>query len=145
MIFVNFHELCSTRVSNELGGGQPKAARLAVMVSLVMVTIEGVLVVAAMMLVRNIWGSVYTNDEHVVRYVASTMPILAISCFLDGIQSVLSGFLYNFSLYHPYSITNCHILFEDKFSHTCSTSVLQRTKEKKYCSNPLKSVHSNIC
>lgn len=86
---------CSTRVSNELGGGQPKAASLAVRVGFVMAMVEGVSVALVMILLRNIWGSIYSNDKEVVRYVASTMPILAISSFLDGIQSVLSGFLYN--------------------------------------------------
>ncbi|XP_048330326.2 protein DETOXIFICATION 16-like [Ziziphus jujuba] len=81
----------STRVSNELGGGQPQAASLAVKVGLVMVIIEGVTVALLMILLRNIWGSIYSNEKEVVSYVASTMPILAISCFLDGIQSMLSG------------------------------------------------------
>lgn len=88
-------ELCSIRVSNELGGGQPKAASLAVRVGLVMVVVEGVSVALVMILLRNVWGKIYSNDKEVVKYVASTMPILAISCFLDGIQSVLSGFLCN--------------------------------------------------
>ncbi|KAF3436711.1 hypothetical protein FNV43_RR19458 [Rhamnella rubrinervis] len=81
----------STRVSNELGGGQPKAASLAVRVGLVMVTIEGGFVALVMILLRNIWGNIYSNGKEVVRNVASIMPILVIACFLDGIQSVLSG------------------------------------------------------
>ncbi|KAF3437231.1 hypothetical protein FNV43_RR19984 [Rhamnella rubrinervis] len=81
----------STRVSNELGGGQPKSAILAARVGLVMVMIEGVSVAVLMILLRHIWGSIYSNDKEVIRYVASTMPILAISCFLDGFQGVLSG------------------------------------------------------
>ncbi|TKY61034.1 MATE efflux family protein 6 [Spatholobus suberectus] len=46
-----------------------------------------------MILLRNIWGHVYSNDKEVIRYLSVMMPILAISSFLDGIQSALSGIL----------------------------------------------------
>ncbi|KAG5522557.1 hypothetical protein RHGRI_034644 [Rhododendron griersonianum] len=81
----------STRVSNELGAGNPQAARLAVSVVLVMAVTEGVLVGAVLILIRNIWGYAYSNEVEVVRYVAAMMPILALSNLLDGLQSVLSG------------------------------------------------------
>ncbi|KAK2367994.1 protein DETOXIFICATION [Trifolium repens] len=81
----------SIRVSNELGAGNPRAARLAVYVVVVIAVIEGILVGAALMLIRNIWGYAYSNEEEVVKYVAIMMPILAVSNFLDGMQCVLSG------------------------------------------------------
>ncbi|KAI8528641.1 hypothetical protein RHMOL_Rhmol12G0163400 [Rhododendron molle] len=81
----------STRVSNELGAGNPQAARLAVSVVLVMAVTEGVLVGAVLILIRNLWGHAYSNEVEVVRYVAAMMPILAISNLLDGLQTVLSG------------------------------------------------------
>lgn len=80
-------------MSNELGAGNPQAARLAVSVVLVMAVTEGVLVGAVLILIRNIWGYAYSNEVEVVRYVAAMMPILAISNLLDGLQSVLSGLL----------------------------------------------------
>ncbi|XP_023912822.2 protein DETOXIFICATION 16-like [Quercus suber] len=81
----------SIRVSNELGAGKPKAARLAVRVVLVMAITEGMLVGLLMILLRNIWGHVYSHEQEVVKYVAVMMPIVALSSFLDGIQGVLSG------------------------------------------------------
>ncbi|KAK2422347.1 protein DETOXIFICATION [Trifolium repens] len=81
----------SIRVSNELGAGNPRAARLAVYVVVVIAVIEGILVGAVLMLIRNIWGYAYSNEEEVVKYVAIMMPILAVSNFLDGMQCVLSG------------------------------------------------------
>lgn len=80
-------------MSNELGASNPQAARLAVTVVLVMAVTEGVLVGAVLILIRNIWGYAYSNEVEVVRYVAAMMPILAISNFMDGLQSVLSGLL----------------------------------------------------
>ncbi|KAF3948309.1 hypothetical protein CMV_025678 [Castanea mollissima] len=81
----------STRVSNELGAGRPKIARLAVCVVLVVAITEGLLVGSVLILIRNIWGYAYSDEIQVVEYVAAMMPILAISNFLDGLQCVLSG------------------------------------------------------
>ncbi|WJX25604.1 Protein DETOXIFICATION 16 [Trifolium repens] len=81
----------SIRVSNELGAGHPRAARLAVYVVVVIALIESILVGTVMILIRNICGYAYSNEEEVVKYVATMMPILAVSNFLDGLQCVLSG------------------------------------------------------
>lgn len=81
----------STRVSNELGAGHPEAARLAVVVVLVLAVSEGIVVGSIMLLIRNIWGYAFSGDTEVVKYVATMMPILAASNFLDGLQCVLSG------------------------------------------------------
>ncbi|KAK1384095.1 Protein DETOXIFICATION [Heracleum sosnowskyi] len=81
----------STRVANELGAGHPQAARLAVYVVFTMALTEGILVGMVMLLIRNVWGYAYSNEEEVVKYVAIMMPILAISNFFDGLMTVLSG------------------------------------------------------
>ncbi|XP_052622083.1 protein DETOXIFICATION 16 isoform X2 [Lactuca sativa] len=81
----------STRVSNELGAGHPRTARLAVIVVLVVAIVVGILVGSVLILIRNIWGYAYSSEVEVVKYVASLMPILAVSNFIDGLQCVLSG------------------------------------------------------
>lgn len=81
----------STRVSNELGAGFPRAARLAVQVVICMAIAEGILVGMILISIRNVWGYAYSNEIEVVRYVALMLPILAVSNFVDGIQCVLSG------------------------------------------------------
>ncbi|MED6136438.1 hypothetical protein PIB30_056132 [Stylosanthes scabra] len=91
MIPFGFSAAVSTRVSNELGGGNPEAARVAVGVVLWMVSIEGVLLGSSMIVLRKVWSRIYSNDKQVMRDVAGATPILAVSCFLDGIQSALSG------------------------------------------------------
>ncbi|RYR11649.1 hypothetical protein Ahy_B04g069159 [Arachis hypogaea] len=57
----------STRVSNELGAGNPWSARLAVHVVVVAAIIEGILVATLMIIIRNVWGHVYSNNVQVVR------------------------------------------------------------------------------
>ncbi|RYR17713.1 hypothetical protein Ahy_B03g062408 isoform C [Arachis hypogaea] len=83
--------VCSTRVSNELGAGHPRSARLAVYFVFAMAMVEGIFVGAMMILKRDIWGYAYSNEEEVVTYVATMLPILATSIFLDSLQCVLSG------------------------------------------------------
>ncbi|XP_027343746.1 protein DETOXIFICATION 16-like [Abrus precatorius] len=93
MIPFGFSAAVSIRVSNELGAGNSQAASLAVGVVLSIAFIEGMLLVSTMIVLRNVWGHVYSDDKQVIRYVSVMMPILAISSFLDGIQSALSGIL----------------------------------------------------
>ncbi|KAK9278789.1 hypothetical protein L1049_028367 [Liquidambar formosana] len=81
----------STRVSNELGAGKPHAARLAVQIVIIMAVTEGILVSLTLVALRNVWGYLYTNEKEVIKYMASIIPVLATSNFMDGIQAVLSG------------------------------------------------------
>ncbi|XVE58820.1 hypothetical protein DITRI_Ditri04bG0199700 [Diplodiscus trichospermus] len=55
----------STRASNELGGGNPEAARLAVCVVIVMAISEGLLLGSVSILIRNVWGYAYSNEVEV--------------------------------------------------------------------------------
>lgn len=89
--FPNKLSLCSTRVSNELGAGQPKQAQLALCVVVVMAVVEGILIGTILVSIRNVWGYAYSSVPQVIKYVAVMMPIVAASNFLDGLQCVLSG------------------------------------------------------
>jgi len=82
------------------GGGNPKGAKLAVRVALSMVFIEGLLMVLTMILMRNVWGDLYSDDRHVIRYLSTVMPILAIASFLNAIQGTLSGIYVCISSYY---------------------------------------------
>lgn len=86
-----FGSAASTRVSNELGAGRPKAARRAAHVVMFLAMIEGLAVSFLLLSVRDIWGYLFTYEVEVVRYLPAIMPVLALSNFFDGIQGVLSG------------------------------------------------------
>ncbi|KAF3954857.1 hypothetical protein CMV_019847 [Castanea mollissima] len=79
------------RVSNEMGAGCPHGARLALRVMITFALSEGATIAVTTLLVRNVWGKLYSREEEVIRYVARMMPLLALSDFLDGFQCVLSG------------------------------------------------------
>lgn len=80
-------------MSNELGAGHPRAARLATRVVVLLALAVGVSEGVVMVLVRHLWGYAYSNEEEVVRYTARMMPLIAVSIVFDGLQSVLSGTL----------------------------------------------------
>lgn len=82
---------CSTRVSNEIGAKHPQRARLAILVVIIISISEGMMVGTVTILVRHVWGKLYSNEAEVIRYVTKMIPLLALSNFLDGFQCVLSG------------------------------------------------------
>jgi MATE family multidrug resistance protein len=83
--------ICSTRVSNELGAGRPRAALLAARVVILLAFLVGTSEGLLLILVRHLWGHAYSKDQEVVASVAKMMLILAPSVLFDGLQYVLSG------------------------------------------------------
>ncbi|XP_039009572.1 protein DETOXIFICATION 2-like isoform X1 [Hibiscus syriacus] len=81
----------STRVSNELGAGNPEAARLSVIVATVIGLIEPIMVVTVFLSWRHVFGYIFSNEVEVVNYIAQIIPLLCISVFMDSLQAVLSG------------------------------------------------------
>ncbi|TVU30914.1 hypothetical protein EJB05_22567, partial [Eragrostis curvula] len=65
----------STRVSNELGAGQPQAAKLATRVVLYMGLSEGLILTSTMTLLRGVWGYMYSSEHEVVTYIARMTPV----------------------------------------------------------------------
>ena len=91
---------CSTRVSNELGAGNPKAAKGAVRVVVILGVAEAVIVSTFFICFRNILGYAYSNDKDVVDYVANMVPLLCVSVSADSLIGALSGeFLFAQTIY----------------------------------------------
>ncbi|OEL21224.1 Protein DETOXIFICATION 16 [Dichanthelium oligosanthes] len=83
----------STRVSNELGAGQPEAAKLATRVVVCIALSAGFVLTLSMTLLRSVWGYIYSNEQEVVAYIARMLPVLGISFFIDSLHGSLSGVL----------------------------------------------------
>lgn len=90
-MFVELHFLFSTRVSNELGAGNPKGARLAVIAVLLLAAVETTLVSLTVFASRNVFGYTFSNEKEVVEYVTSMAPLVCLSIIMDSVQGVLSG------------------------------------------------------
>uniref|UniRef100_A0A7N0UWE9 Protein DETOXIFICATION n=1 Tax=Kalanchoe fedtschenkoi TaxID=63787 RepID=A0A7N0UWE9_KALFE len=91
LVSYGFGAAISTRVSNELGAGNPRAVRLAVFVVLGIYIVVGLMSSLVLVATWRVIGYAYTNDREVVAALAIMMLILSASNFLDGIQCILSG------------------------------------------------------
>uniref|UniRef100_M8BTE3 Protein TRANSPARENT TESTA 12 n=1 Tax=Aegilops tauschii TaxID=37682 RepID=M8BTE3_AEGTA len=93
MVPLGLSSSISTRVSNELGAGHPEAAKLATRVVMYMALSVGLVLALTMVLLRNVWGYLYSNEQEIVTYISRMLPILGISYLIDGLHSSLSGVL----------------------------------------------------
>ncbi|KAI7734700.1 hypothetical protein M8C21_032119 [Ambrosia artemisiifolia] len=59
----------STRVSNELGAGNPKGARVAVQAIIIMSLVETTIVSTTVFASRHVFGYIFSNEKEVVDYV----------------------------------------------------------------------------
>uniref|UniRef100_A0A2N9ID80 Protein DETOXIFICATION n=1 Tax=Fagus sylvatica TaxID=28930 RepID=A0A2N9ID80_FAGSY len=80
-----------TRVSNELGAGNPQGARVAIFAVLFLAVTEASIVGTTLIARRHIFGYTFSNEKEVVNYVASMAPLISLSVVLDSILGVFSG------------------------------------------------------
>jgi multidrug resistance protein, MATE family len=78
-------------VSNELGAGNPKGARLVVVVAFAIVMCSALLVSVTLLSLRHFIGIAFSNEEEVIDYVTRMVPLLSISVLADNFQGVLTG------------------------------------------------------
>lgn len=81
----------STRVSNELGEGNPRGARVAVKAIMLLAVVETTIVSTIVFANRRIFGYIFTNEKEVVDYVTKMAPFLCLNIIMDGLQGSLSG------------------------------------------------------
>ncbi|XP_030922719.1 protein DETOXIFICATION 14-like [Quercus lobata] len=81
----------STRVSNELGAGNPQGARSAVTVVMSITVAQALILSLALFASRGVFGYVFSNDMEVVDYVTTMAPLVCLSVILDNLHGVLSG------------------------------------------------------
>ncbi|KAF1878451.1 hypothetical protein Lal_00047120 [Lupinus albus] len=81
----------STRVSNELGAGNPHTARVSVLAAMSLAVLEACVVSGTLLACRHIFGYVFSNEKEVVDYVTLLAPLICLTVTLDSIQGVLSG------------------------------------------------------
>ena len=103
--------LCSTRISNELGAGNYRAAHIVVYAATSFAVMESVVVSLCLLLGRNVFGYVFSSDKATVDYVAKLAPLVSITIILDSLQGVLSG---------PISLLQIQIYCQ----HLCNCQVL---------------------
>ncbi|KAK4763185.1 hypothetical protein SAY86_008953 [Trapa natans] len=81
----------STRVSNELGAGNPGLARLAVYATMFLSVIEMSIMSTSLFIGRRAFGYIFSDNKEVVDYVTRMAPLVCISVILDSLQGCLSA------------------------------------------------------
>ncbi|KAL5722070.1 hypothetical protein ACHQM5_005637 [Ranunculus cassubicifolius] len=81
----------STRVSNELGAGNPQGARVSVRVVMFIAATETIIVSSTLFACRKFVGYAFSNEAEVINYVADMVPLICLSVIMDSLQGVLSG------------------------------------------------------
>lgn len=81
----------STRVSNELGAGNPRGARIAVFAVMILAVTETLILSATLFASRRVFGYTFSNEKEVVDYVTAMAPLVCLSVIMDSLQGVLSG------------------------------------------------------
>ncbi|KAH1072696.1 hypothetical protein J1N35_025024 [Gossypium stocksii] len=81
----------STRVSNELGGGNPEAAQISTIAVMLVTLAEAVIASVILFCFRHIFGYAYSDDKEVVNNVAKMVPLMCLSIIMDSLHVVLTG------------------------------------------------------
>ncbi|KAH1131076.1 hypothetical protein J1N35_002454 [Gossypium stocksii] len=81
----------STRVSNELGAGNPHLARVAVNVVIILGIFEAMIVSITLFSCRYAFGYLYSNEQEVIDYVGEMIPLISLSVIVDSLLAVISG------------------------------------------------------
>ncbi|KAK4412745.1 protein DETOXIFICATION 21 [Sesamum alatum] len=91
MISLGFLAAASVRVSNELGKGDPKAAKFSIVNTALTSFSIGLVLFVFFMCFREHLAYIFTKDHTVAAEVAHLSPLLAFSILLNSVQPVLSG------------------------------------------------------
>lgn len=81
----------STRVSNELGAGNPEAAQLAVVALVALTAVEAILSSTALFCSRYIFGYAFSSEEKIVDYVTEMAPFISLSIIADSLHAAFAG------------------------------------------------------
>ncbi|KAM0015338.1 putative multi antimicrobial extrusion protein [Helianthus debilis subsp. tardiflorus] len=96
----------STRVSNELGAGNARGARVAVNAIMLLAVVETTIVGLIVFFNRHIFGYIFTNEKEVVDHVTKIAPFLCVSIVMDGLQGTFSGVARGVGWQHLGAYTN---------------------------------------
>lgn len=91
MIHLGFFAATSVRVANELGTGNGKAAKFAVIVSTTTSTAIGVVVMLLILVFRQEFALAFTSSAIIQNAVCKLAVLLAFAILLNSVQPVLSG------------------------------------------------------
>ncbi|KAK1438185.1 hypothetical protein QVD17_03990 [Tagetes erecta] len=90
-VYLGLNVSVSVRVSNELGYGRPKTARLAVIVVAATSLLIGLLFTTVLLVYRKQYPIYFTSSREVIQLVEELTLLLGVSTIVNSIQFALSG------------------------------------------------------
>ncbi|XP_021287560.1 protein DETOXIFICATION 18-like isoform X1 [Herrania umbratica] len=91
MITYGLSAAASTRVSNELGAGNPNRAKHAMAVTLKLSVLLSLAVVLTLAFGHDVWAGFFSDSRSIIKKFAEMTPLLGVSIAIDAIQGILSG------------------------------------------------------
>ncbi|PPE01716.1 hypothetical protein GOBAR_DD01252 [Gossypium barbadense] len=91
MVAFGMNAAISVRVSNELGAGHPRTAKFSLLVAVTSSFMVGVIVSLMLIIFRDDYPRLFSNDSQVQEMVIDLTPLLALCIIINNIQPVLSG------------------------------------------------------
>ncbi|XP_028769361.1 protein DETOXIFICATION 29 [Neltuma alba] len=91
MVSFGMNVAISVRVSNELGAIHPRTAKFSLVVAVIASTLIGLLLALVLIISRDHYPSLFSNDTRVQDLVKQLTPLLALCIVINNIQPVLSG------------------------------------------------------
>ncbi|KAL9420869.1 hypothetical protein AB3S75_038440 [Citrus x aurantiifolia] len=91
MVAIGMNAAISVRVSNELGAGHPRTAKFSLVVAVISSFLIGLALALILIITKNQYPSLFSNDANVRELVIDLTPLLALCIVINNIQPVLSG------------------------------------------------------
>ncbi|MBA0785759.1 hypothetical protein Gotri_026647 [Gossypium trilobum] len=96
----------STRISNELGAGNPQAAQIATLVSMLIALVETLIASTILLCCRHVFGYAYSSENDVVIKVTRMVPLICLSFITDGLHGVACGIVRGIGWQHVGAYAN---------------------------------------
>ncbi|EOY00614.1 hypothetical protein QUC31_014203 [Theobroma cacao] len=91
MVALGMNAAISVRVSNELGAGHPRTAKFSLVVAVISSFLIGLIISLILIIFRNKYPYLFSNDTQVQDLVKELTPLLALCIVINNVQPVLSG------------------------------------------------------
>ncbi|XP_027347648.1 protein DETOXIFICATION 29 [Abrus precatorius] len=91
MVSFGVNAAVSVRVSNELGACHPRTAKFSLVVAVITSILIGLLLSLVLIIFRNQYPFLFSNDSEVREMVMELTPMLALCIVINNVQPVLSG------------------------------------------------------
>ncbi|XP_017416934.1 protein DETOXIFICATION 30 isoform X2 [Vigna angularis] len=111
MVSFGMNAATSVRISNELGAHHPRTALFSLVVAVITSIMIGLFLAFVLMVTRNVYPSLFSNDPEVQNIVKELTPLLSFCIIINNVQPVLSAVGAGWQAFVAYVNIGCYYLF----------------------------------